>query len=216
MATHFSTLAWEIPWMEEPDRLQSMGSWRVGHDWVTSLSLFTLMHWRRKWQPTPLFLPGESQGREPGGPPSMGSQSRTQLMWLSSGSSSQVSFGFLLLHCNLLWWKGHLFIFLVLVLKGVVSLHRDSQFQLLWHQWLKHRLGLLWYWMVLFGNESISFCSFFFFLLILFFKLYIIVLVLPNIKMNPPQVRLHPVTAFWFFGWLWRLLQFLLRDSCPL
>ena len=35
---------------------------RVGHDWVTSLSLFTFLHWRRKWQPTPLFLPGESQG----------------------------------------------------------------------------------------------------------------------------------------------------------
>ena len=159
MASHSSTLAWEIPWMEEPERLQSMGSRRVGHDWETALSLFSLMHWRRKWQPTPLFLPGESQGQEPGGPPSMGSQSRTQLMWLSSSSSSQVSFGFLLLHCNLLWWKGHLFIFLVLVLKGVVSLHRDSQFQLLWHQWLKHRLGLLWYWMVLFGNESRSFCS---------------------------------------------------------
>ena len=30
---------------------------------VTSLSLFTFMHWRRKWQPTPVFLPGESQGR---------------------------------------------------------------------------------------------------------------------------------------------------------
>jgi len=45
----------------EPDELQSMGSQRVGHDWVTSLSLFTFMHWRRKWQPTPVFLPGESQ-----------------------------------------------------------------------------------------------------------------------------------------------------------
>ena len=52
---------------------QSMGSRRVGHDWVTSLLLFTFMHWRRKWQPTPVFLPGESQGWEPGGLPSMGS-----------------------------------------------------------------------------------------------------------------------------------------------
>ena len=43
--------------------LQSMGSLRVGHNWATSLSLFTFMHWRRKWQPTPVFLPGESQGR---------------------------------------------------------------------------------------------------------------------------------------------------------
>ena len=45
------TLVWLIPWMEEPGGLQSMGSLRVGHDWVTSLSLFTFMHWRRKWQP---------------------------------------------------------------------------------------------------------------------------------------------------------------------
>ena len=52
-----------VLWMEEPGGLQSMGSLRVGHDWATSLSLFTFMHWRRKWQPTPVFLPGESQGR---------------------------------------------------------------------------------------------------------------------------------------------------------
>ena len=57
---------------EEPGRLQSMGSRRVGHDWVTSLSLFSCMYQRRKWQPTPVFLPGESQRREPGGLPSMG------------------------------------------------------------------------------------------------------------------------------------------------
>ena len=44
--------------------LQSMVSLRVGHDWVTSLSLFTVMHWRRKWQPTPVFLSGESLGRQ--------------------------------------------------------------------------------------------------------------------------------------------------------
>ena len=48
MVTNSSTLAWKIPWMEEPGRLQSMGSWRVGHNWATSLSLFTFMHWRRK------------------------------------------------------------------------------------------------------------------------------------------------------------------------
>ena len=62
MATHSSTLAWQIPWTEEPGRLQSMGSLGVWHDWATSLGLFTFMHWRRKWQPTPVFLPGESQG----------------------------------------------------------------------------------------------------------------------------------------------------------
>ena len=63
MAPHSSTLAWKIPWTEEPGRLQSMGSLGVGHDGATSLSLFTFMHWRRKWQPTPVFLPGESQGQ---------------------------------------------------------------------------------------------------------------------------------------------------------
>ena len=79
-----------VSWMEEPGRLRSMGSLRVGHNWATSLSLFTFMHWRRKWQPTPVFIPGESQG--------WGSlvgwwaavygvaQSRTQLKWLSSSS----------------------------------------------------------------------------------------------------------------------------------
>ena len=62
MATHSSTLAWKIPWMEGPGGLQSMGSLGVGHDWATSLYFFTFMHWRREWQPTPVFLPGESQG----------------------------------------------------------------------------------------------------------------------------------------------------------
>ena len=89
MAPHSSTLAGKIPWTEEPGGLQSMGSLRVGHDWATSFSLFTFMHWRRKWQPTPVFLPGKSQAR--------GSlvgcvygvtQSRTRLKRLSSSSSS--------------------------------------------------------------------------------------------------------------------------------
>ena len=61
MATHFSVLAWRIPWMEEPGRLQSMGSLRVWHDWATSLSLPTFMHWRRKWQPTSVFC-GDRDG----------------------------------------------------------------------------------------------------------------------------------------------------------
>ena len=74
--------------MEEPGRLQSMGSLRVRNNWATSLSLFTFMHWKRKWQPTPVFLPGESQAR--------GSlvaavyvvtQSQTQVKLLSSSSS---------------------------------------------------------------------------------------------------------------------------------
>ena len=62
VAPHSSALAWKIPWTEEPGGLQFMGSLRVRHDGATSLSLFTFMHWRRKWHPTPVFLPGESQG----------------------------------------------------------------------------------------------------------------------------------------------------------
>ena len=52
----------ENPWTEKPGGLQSTGSLRVGHDWATSLSLFTFMRWRRKWQPTPVFLPGKPHG----------------------------------------------------------------------------------------------------------------------------------------------------------
>ena len=87
-----STLAWKIPWMEEPGRLQSVGSLRVGHDWATSLSFFTSMHWRRKWQSTPVFLPGESQGRgSMVGCRLWVAQSRTLLKWLSSSSSKLIS-----------------------------------------------------------------------------------------------------------------------------
>ena len=87
MAPHSSTLAWKIPWTEEPGGLQSMGSLRVRHNWATSLSHFTFMHWRRKWQPTPVFLPGESQGwRSLVGFCLWGR--RTRLKWLSSSSSS--------------------------------------------------------------------------------------------------------------------------------
>ena len=73
--------------MEEPGR--SLG---VGHDWVSSLSLFTFMHWRRKWQPTPVFLPGESQGQGSLWAAVYGvAQSWTRLKWLSSSSSSSSS-----------------------------------------------------------------------------------------------------------------------------
>ena len=61
---HFLPLGWchlQIPWTEEPDRLQSMGLLESD---TTSLSLFTFMHRRRKCQPIPVFLPGESQGQE--------------------------------------------------------------------------------------------------------------------------------------------------------
>ena len=93
---HMRHLAWQIPWAEEPGRLQSMGSLGVGHDWATLLSLFTCMHWRRKWQPTPVFLPGESQGRRSlvgcrlwGRTVHGVARSRTWLKPLSSSSSSR-------------------------------------------------------------------------------------------------------------------------------
>ena len=97
MATYSSTLAWKIPWTEDPGRPQFMGSQRVGHDWETSHSLLfksmflvSFPRWlsgkesschfmrhrrcgfdpwvrkiprRRKWQPTSVFLPGESHGQ---------------------------------------------------------------------------------------------------------------------------------------------------------
>ena len=194
MATHSSFLAWEIPWTEEPGRLQSMGSQRVGHewaclqdtgkqvresayllclkenlgpscwspspaykrnsglswhqlwhqpqwpqgaislskvthrslrwcshilpgkshewrsligcgplrvrhDWATSFSLFTFTHWRRKWQPTPVFLPGESQGRGKLGWTAIYGVTRsgTRLKWLSS-SRIVVSFKWAAVH----------------------------------------------------------------------------------------------------------------------
>ena len=90
MAPHSSTLAWKIPWMEEPGRLQPMGSLRVGYNWMSSLALFTFLHWRRKWQPTPVFLPGESRDGEAWWAAVYGvTQSRTRLKQLSSSSSSR-------------------------------------------------------------------------------------------------------------------------------
>ena len=83
------SFAWKIPWTEEPGRLQSMGSLRVRHDWATPLSLFTFMHWRRKWQPTPVFF----AWRIPWWASIYGvAQSRTRLKRLSSSSSSSSSF----------------------------------------------------------------------------------------------------------------------------
>ena len=89
MAPHSSTLAWKIPWTEEPGRLQSMGLLRVGHDSVTSLSLFTFMHWRRKWQPTPVFcLENPRNGKAWWAAVYGVAQSWTRLKRLSSSSSS--------------------------------------------------------------------------------------------------------------------------------
>ena len=86
-----SVFIYNLPWTEEPGRLQSMRLLRVGHDWATSLSLFTFMNWRRKWQPTPVFLPGESRGGEVWWAAVYGvEQSRTRLKRLSSEFSHHV------------------------------------------------------------------------------------------------------------------------------
>ena len=85
MAPHSSTLAWKIPWMGKPGRLQSMGSRRVRQDWAASLSLFIFMHWRRKWQPTPVFLHDNQRDGGAWWAAVYGvAQSRTRLKWLSS------------------------------------------------------------------------------------------------------------------------------------
>ena len=96
MAIHSSTLAWKIPWIGEAGRMQFMGSLRVRHDWATSLSLFTFMHWRKKWQPTPVVLPGESQGRRT--LPVYGvAQNWTRLKWLSSSSTDRCTYVILII-----------------------------------------------------------------------------------------------------------------------
>ena len=90
MAPHSSILAWKIPWTEEPGGLQSVGSWRIGHNWATSLSLFTFMHWRRKWQPTPVFLPENPRDGGAWWVAVYGvAQSRTRLKRLSKQASKQ-------------------------------------------------------------------------------------------------------------------------------
>ena len=72
-AIHSSTVAWKIPWTEEPGRLWSIGLQRVGHDQsdLAHTHQFERLRfdprvnkisWRRKWQPTPVFLPGKSHG----------------------------------------------------------------------------------------------------------------------------------------------------------
>ena len=95
MTIHSSTLAWKIPWTEEPGRLQSMGSQRV--HWATSLSLFTFLHWRRKWQPTPVFLPGESQGR--GSLVSCRLWGRTESDWSDAAAAAAAAASYCLYQC---------------------------------------------------------------------------------------------------------------------
>ena len=85
VATHSSTLAWKIPWTEEPGGLLSMGSHRVRHDWATSLSLFTFHALEKKMPTHSSVLAWRISGREE--PAVYGvAQSRTWLKRLSSSS----------------------------------------------------------------------------------------------------------------------------------
>ena len=93
MAVHSSTLPWKIPWMEEPGRLQSMGSLRVGHDWATSLSHFTFMQWSRKCNPLQCScLENPRDGGAWWAAVYRVAQSWTRLKWLSSSSSRRCRF----------------------------------------------------------------------------------------------------------------------------
>ena len=93
MATHSSTLVWKIPGMEEPGGLRSMGSIRVGHDWVTSLSLFTFMHWEGNSNPLQCScLENPRDGWARWAAVYGVAQSWTRLKWLSSSSSSFTQF----------------------------------------------------------------------------------------------------------------------------
>ena len=88
MTSNSSTLAWKIPWTEEPGRLQSMGLLRVGHDWATSLSCIG----GGNGNPLQYSCLENPRNREAWWAAIYGvAQSRTQLTWLSSSSSSSMT-----------------------------------------------------------------------------------------------------------------------------
>ena len=141
MATHSSTLAWKIPWTEEPGGLQSMGSLRVRHDWATSLSLFTFtFHFHFS-----LSCIGEGNGNplqyscledpRDGGAWWAAiygvAQSRTWLMWLNSSSSSSKTF----IYCLLMkgtWWTWPPFHPSTVFLGKLYSSHITDKITILW------------------------------------------------------------------------------------
>ena len=99
MAPHSRTLAWKIPQTEEPGRLQSVGSKRVGHDWATSLSLFTCMHWRRKWNPLQCSCLENPRDRGAWWAAVYGvTQSQTRVKWLSSRYNKSYTWDYFILH----------------------------------------------------------------------------------------------------------------------
>ena len=87
MTPHSSTLAWKIPWTREPGRLQSMGSLGVGHDWVTSFSLFTHALEKEMATHSSVFAWRIPRTGEPGGLPSMGSH-RVRHDWSDSAAAA--------------------------------------------------------------------------------------------------------------------------------
>ena len=87
VAPHSSTLAWKIPWTEEPGRLQSMGSLRVRHDWATSLSLSLSCIGGGNGNPLQCSCLENPRDREPWWAAVYGvTQSQTRLKWLSNSS----------------------------------------------------------------------------------------------------------------------------------
>ena len=88
MASHSSTLAWKIPWTEEPGRLQSMGSGRVGRDWATFTFHFHALEKEMATHSSVLAwrIPGTG---EPGGLPSMGSH-RVGYDWSNLAAAAAV------------------------------------------------------------------------------------------------------------------------------
>ena len=132
MAPHSSTPAWKIPWMEEPGRLQSMGSLRVRQDSATSLSLFTFTHWRREMATHSTVLAWRISGTgEPDGLPSMGSH-RVGHDWSDLAAAAAAS------SLKVSSFLNHLF-----MLSGT----QDESGQILWsrfsnrHLWMKSSSG---------------------------------------------------------------------------
>ena len=104
LAPHSSPLAWKVPWMQEPGGLQSMGLLGVGHDWATSLSLFTFMRWRRNGNPLQCSCLEIPEMGEPGGLPPLGSH-RVGHDWsdLAAAAAAQFSAAEFLFHA--IWVK---------------------------------------------------------------------------------------------------------------
>ena len=120
VAPHSSVLAWKIPWTEEPGGLQSMGLLRVGHAWATSLSLFTFMHWRRQWQPTPSVLAWRIPGMmELGGLLSMGSSRVGQDCSDAAAAAAAAAAAISLWQSEVIWTVEHLLSLLLPVCSSV-------------------------------------------------------------------------------------------------